>query len=221
MMEVVLLLVILLPVGWCSDVDFEAESGVYNGQLMIRTSASDWLTVWLHEGENVSFIYNVPRDKSCQIKVTQVVWSNDGFDDVIDIYIDGIYTSGIATLSNSGEGHHWNSFFISEPSGSYTTLMYGRHSIMLYATTTDDYGAEVDRIRLESNCQSTAEGLSIGGVVGITIASTLAICVCVGLCVSLCVGLCVFKCMYNRMQKQRPIEGNREDDLLLSSNRRP
>ena len=207
-MEVVLLLVILLPVGWCRYIDIEAESGVHNGQVMLRADASNMFTVWLHKGENISFMYNVLMNESCQVKISEITWSNDGLDDVLDIYIDGIYTSGVATVHHTGDGHYWNNFFTSELSGSYTSLMYGRHSIMVYATTTDDHGAEIDRIRLESlcdeynsdehNCQPVE--LSAGAVVGIVIASIVFTSVA---CVALFA--CVFICsIQKQMQNEQP-----------------
>ncbi|XP_071085998.1 uncharacterized protein [Haliotis cracherodii] len=106
-------------------------------------AATNKASVWLFEGESVSFQICLlsPDD----VIIHDLVYSNDGGSDVISIAIDSDVIGTVNTSDQSGNGFLWNVFrhsgYVGQ--GGYSE---GRHLLSITVTDSDEYGVELDTI---------------------------------------------------------------------------
>ena len=68
----------------------EAENGKFTGTHRFRSAASNYSTVWLHNGETVKLSLAL-MGKSCLLHIKNVVYSNDGNSDRVSVLVDGAF----------------------------------------------------------------------------------------------------------------------------------
>ena len=151
--------------------DFEAESGVCSGQCtqMMRSAASDGLTVLLRLGGDLS--YSMEIKSNCNISVKNCRYSTDGpLPDTVNINLANTNIGSFNTTSRTGGGHQWNVFKNSGPVGRHLQLPSGRYILVLFLSV-DDHGVEIDKTTLNFNCDADP-GLNeptVGEKIGIAI----------------------------------------------------
>ena len=134
--------------------DFEAESGVCSGQCkqMMRSAASDGLTVLLRLGGDLS--YSMEIKSNCNISVRNCRYSTDGpLPDTVNINLANTNIGSFNTTSQTGGGHLWNVFKDSGPMGRHLQLPSGRYILVLFLSV-DDHGVEIDKTTLNFNCDA-------------------------------------------------------------------
>ena len=131
-------------------IDKEAEYGTFSGTRMFRSAASNGRTVWLHSGETI--VLSLITEGPCSMRITNVVYSNDGKSDRVSIRVNGVFLGQFQTRSKSNRGYLWNVFLSTGPIGNTTALSTGTQTIKIVADYTDYYGVEIDEITIETNC---------------------------------------------------------------------
>ncbi|ESO85408.1 hypothetical protein LOTGIDRAFT_229427 [Lottia gigantea] len=113
-------------------------------QVNSRTKASGNQTVWLHQGDLVSYTFCLLR--STIVTVQNVRTSNDGQSDTLKVSVDGgIMPNNVVSFGKSDFGRMWNEFSSSGEIGA-VTLEAGQHSITLEVISADSFGVELDVI---------------------------------------------------------------------------
>ena len=160
-MEVRLLFLILAVACFqaSSALDLEAEDGSYEGTgtLKHRSAASNEATVLLNQGGYVTLLFNI--FSPCTVLVQDVAYTNDGASDDITVILDGTTVGSFQTVADSNFGHNWNVVRSSGSVGNSKDIVSGPHSLKVVATSTDQYGVEIDKVMLTLNkdCIATIE----------------------------------------------------------------
>ena len=131
----------------------EAEDGTSPGTQKYQSNASNYITVWLHKKEAITFYLNITTmENFCLLQVKNIVYSNDGNIDHVCVLFDRVSFGCFRTRSKSNNGHLWNTFISTGTIGNINTLSTGIYMMKIIANYTDYYGVEIDKIMLESNC---------------------------------------------------------------------
>ncbi|XP_052268258.1 uncharacterized protein LOC127869641 [Dreissena polymorpha] len=124
----------------------QVHSPTFKDRLHFRTNAEDQTTIWLFDGEELKIKFDLPSQAS--LEVMDVRYSNDGDHDVCSVGLDGRELGQFKTSSYYGWGDLWNNFKSSGPIGGQQFLEAGSHSLSLTMLASDEYGVEVDYIRI-------------------------------------------------------------------------
>ena len=105
--------------------------------------------------------YNITSQSRCALHVIGIQYSSDGEPDTISIILDNDRFGQFITHSFSQSGHLWNVFKNSGLVGNTQILLPGEHTLTIRVTSTDEYGVELDMIRIafsmcEGECPSVA-----------------------------------------------------------------
>ena len=157
-METVKLAIVLklvaLTITASSALELEAElgSGYPSGAYRHRSAASSDATVALNQGQSTTLHFSV--FSTCTVSVTNVAYTNDGGSDTISVSVDGTNIGSFQTVAESNAGHNWNVVRNSGNLGNSVIVASGTHTVRVTATTTDQYGVEIDRVSLlfDSEC---------------------------------------------------------------------
>ena len=115
--------------------------------IQYRSEASDQQTVHLtSSGQYVS--YTITSHSRCSFHILGLQYSNDGDSDTISIYLDNERFGEFITHSSSGGGHLWNVFENPGLIGNTQILDHGEHTLTIRVSATDQYGVELDMIRI-------------------------------------------------------------------------
>lgn len=131
-----------------SEIKIEGESiGTGHGQIMDRGLAQQQKTVSLQTGQSRDYEFSTPAAATYSMTI---IYSNDNDDnkpgETIDIELDGVgIYSFIASDTGSG-GNGWNVFFTT--STTDIVINAGTHTLKLIVSGGDDYGIEIDQIRM-------------------------------------------------------------------------
>ena len=160
-MELVRLLAIVLLIGCtaATTLVLEAEGGNYQGtgSQRHRSAASNDATVLLHQGGCITLSFRV--FSSCTFLVQNIAYTNDGSSDTISITLDGTIVGTFQTVAAGNFGHNWNVVRNSGSVGVSSSIVSGNHTIKVVATSTDQYGVEIDTVVLNFNEQCIAENV--------------------------------------------------------------
>ena len=129
----------------------EAENGYHDGgHTMYRSRASGGLTVWLKEGESLS--YQMHFDVSCSIRLSYIRYSNDGSEDTVQVFINDTLLGSFETSGYSNYGYNWNRFYIRRGFSDGKLLLHSQYLLNLFVPEADFYGVEIDLIAMKLNC---------------------------------------------------------------------
>ena len=131
----------------------EAEGGATTGEVKRRESASNGASIYLNNGEYVSYGFNTTEE--CSIVTLNVRYSEGSTVDTATISIDGQDIGSFRTTVRSNGPDPWNEFYDSGQIGDEATLAAGEHTLRVSVSTTDEYGMEVDYIQLRTTCDIT------------------------------------------------------------------
>ena len=145
------LLVVSVAATSCGALDLEAERGANypTGAQRSRSNASNEATVLLHQGQSVTLHFSV--FSACSVSVTNVAYTNDGESDTISVTIDETSVGSFQTFGHSNFGHNWNVVRNSGGVGDSVSITSGSHTVRVTATTTDQFGVEIDKVSLSFN----------------------------------------------------------------------
>lgn len=118
----------------------------FQHRLKWRQNAEDQATIWLFGGEQLKIHFDIASDAT--VEVVDVRYSNDGDFDDIALYLDGQRLGDFKTQTHYAWGNLWNIFRSSGPIGIPQYLRAGEHTITLSVENSDEYGVEIDYIRL-------------------------------------------------------------------------
>ena len=131
--------------------DFIAEYGNTNGEIMSRSAASYGHTVRF--ARNGQFLYWFFITKSpCNIDVLNVLYTNDGPSDNLTVYLNENFIGSFQTVNHSKEGVFWNKIVESGLVGRTTVLRQGNHTLNISVVTVDIYGVEIDKVIIGALC---------------------------------------------------------------------
>ncbi|KAJ8319495.1 hypothetical protein KUTeg_004586 [Tegillarca granosa] len=117
----------------------------YNQTVHQRSSASNYKAVHLHGGIlKTEFCLT----KQSHISIEDVMFSNDGGEDEIEVYFDWNHMGEIKTRNSSSSGQSWNFFKTSGPIAEITNVKPGHHVLILNVSKSDPHGVELDMIKL-------------------------------------------------------------------------
>ena len=126
-----------------SPLVLEAEAGT-GGEKIYRSAASGGYSVKLYEGEAI--IHDVQLEFTpCTIQLKSVRYSNDG---LIQITLDNSLLGSFTTPARSNEGHNWNVFLTEDGFTDQVSVEASSYTITIEARSTDEYGVEIDKIKL-------------------------------------------------------------------------
>ena len=147
------LLVIVVKVTTTFSLELEAEdgSGYPTGAQRPRSAASNDATVALNQGQSITLHFSV--FSSCTASVSDVAYTNDGGADTISVSIDGTNVGSFQTVAESNAGHNWNVVRNSGNLGSSVNIISGLHTVRVTATSTDQYGVEIDKVTIRFNSE--------------------------------------------------------------------
>jgi len=154
------------------DYDLESENGMSSVELkysctsdpypciQYRHAASNGRTVRLKSAGQYIY-YDMTLLSECSLKVTNIVYANDGAKDEIGITVYQLSDNGavlneieIGTFNTSGnsggDGKFWEIFVSSNQVGDIEILPPGNFRIKLYVIATDN--VELDKIMLSVDC---------------------------------------------------------------------
>lgn len=147
----------LLQSSECCQWNMEAERGFTNGIKIPRGAASGKLTVRLNESQYI--IWAFVTDYECKLQVFNIVYTNDGFSDMITLYVDSAEMGSFDTREKSDNGHLWNEPISSGQIGNETWLSAGDHTFKLVAADVDPHLVEIDRATLDLLCLYASDGI--------------------------------------------------------------
>ena len=133
----------------------EAEAGT-GGEKKHRSEASGGYAVTMFQGEVI--IHDVQLEFTlCTIQLESVRYSNDGDADLIQITLDNSVLGSFTTTAQSNWGHNWNVFLTEDGFTNQVSVETSSHTITIEARSTDEYGVEIDKITLHSECTCDRE----------------------------------------------------------------
>ena len=127
----------------------EVENYAPKGMRRPRSSASGNFSVHLREGQSLVIDFCL-REES-RVRIRDIVYSNDGFEDSVFISIDRKQSGAFLSTLRENRGNGWNIFRSTGAITEIVTLRTGRHTIFINATKTDSWGIEIDYVLLEVN----------------------------------------------------------------------
>ncbi|KAK3090009.1 hypothetical protein FSP39_008471 [Pinctada imbricata] len=144
---------------WVSGVTFELETEEFapeRGLLVTsRPTASNKQAVWMLASNYLKLEFCLSSETDLQ--VSDIVVSNDGDEDVVDVLLDWEKIAEFRTFKKSLGGKGWDEYKPIGPVGIKNRLSPGRHTLVLNVTHSDDYGVEVDKIEMTMNDEDLEE----------------------------------------------------------------
>ena len=174
--QCVILLILYLGIccGKICNYILEMENGLFsvkstysdctsdqNPCVQARSAASKQLVVRLKRAEQFVF-YEMTLSDQCLLRVTSIVYANDGSEDEIGVIIyqldsddeitDTIEIGEFNTSFTHCNGWNWNTFTSSNHIGE-NTLVPGKYRICVMAIATDN--VELDKMAISADCKKT------------------------------------------------------------------
>jgi uncharacterized repeat protein (TIGR01451 family) len=143
----------------------EGEAGNSPGPVMTRSNALNHKTVWLHAGESLKLIFQLPVTACYELDVR---YSNDNFGPLedVEVSVDGIILGRFTAQDTGDFGAGWNNFMWSNLIG-VLNLQPGPHEIILTVTGGDGYGVEIDAVKFSvASCPTGIAVLSMPPDIG-------------------------------------------------------
>ncbi|ESO85406.1 hypothetical protein LOTGIDRAFT_154902 [Lottia gigantea] len=128
-------------------VGIEAESTTASFPKHYRSLASNGQTLYLHQNDYVT--YNFCLIKPTSVILEDVITSNDGPADTIQVKINDGVIGTFQSVAGSNYGFNWNVFSPSGQIGQTLNLGAGQHSISIYVIAADNFGVEVDVFKFD------------------------------------------------------------------------
>ena len=119
-----------------------------------RSGASDGVAVHLGTGQNVSF--EITLLAQCVFVAENVLYSNNGEEDRISIFMNHKFIGEFHTLAKSGSNNLWNVFDNSRIIGTAQTFDPGNYNFTVRVSEADNKGVELDVVNLMVRCSSDA-----------------------------------------------------------------
>uniref|UniRef100_A0A0L8G9A5 GOLD domain-containing protein n=1 Tax=Octopus bimaculoides TaxID=37653 RepID=A0A0L8G9A5_OCTBM len=137
-----------LVIAWAQITDFEVsfsvEAEYFESQIKYpvhpRSAASMQETVWMHEGEKIHLCFCALNDIT--IQSVNVVYSNDGDEDIVNFYTDAIEIGTFQTHSMSNRMVPSSNLL----QNNVYDIESGPHNITIEVHKADRYGVEFDRV---------------------------------------------------------------------------
>ncbi|KAH3863173.1 hypothetical protein DPMN_026152 [Dreissena polymorpha] len=127
----------------------QVHSPTFRDRLRFREKADDQTTIWLFSGEELNIQFELPSP--AVVDIVDIRYSNDGDYDLISVSLDGKELGQFKTNAHYAWGDLWNAFESSGPVGGAQFLAAGQHEISLKVLDSDEYGLEVDYIRISAH----------------------------------------------------------------------
>ncbi|KAK6170365.1 hypothetical protein SNE40_018775 [Patella caerulea] len=128
--------------------DYAADQGWDNpGRVPQRSAASNGKSLHLFKDESITVEFCLPIEQDVFIR--NVFFSNDGWVDDIVVDLDGVEFGEFRSADESQWGYLWNEFNSTGSVGKVTNLVSGRHELTFTVTDGDEWGVELDAIKLE------------------------------------------------------------------------
>jgi hypothetical protein len=136
----------MLPLP-CATLTFPGEDAAGPGSTMFRGAAMGLRTRWLHNGESVTWNFNLQSPCSYRWRVR---YSNDNFGplETVNILLDEVSIGSFSALDTGDFGHGWNAF-LNESSPQIVNVPAGPHELKISVTGGDGFGVEIDELVLE------------------------------------------------------------------------
>ena len=136
----------------CCRVDFIAEYGNTNGEVIPRSAASYGHTVrFTRRGKFLYWFFTT--QSTCNIDVLNVLYTNDGPSDNLTVYLNENFIGSFQSVDHSKEGVYWNKIVESGLIGRTTVLQQGNHTLNISIVTVDIHGVEIDKVTLGVLCE--------------------------------------------------------------------
>ncbi|OWF47139.1 uncharacterized protein LOC110454775 [Mizuhopecten yessoensis] len=142
----------IIPVVWAKIVKLEVEDfklkkfepWIYRDDVMMRSRASHQFSVHLFQNDVVIGEFCLPGYR--KVEIVNMMYSNDGPTDLIDIHINRKHIGTVQAKMLIGGKSDWNDFRSSWNIGKPMILPPGRHTVTLNVSTSDRWGTELDVI---------------------------------------------------------------------------
>ena len=135
----------------CCRLDFIAEYGNTNGEIISRSAASYGHTVrFTRKGQFLYWFF--VTQSTCNIDVLNVLYTNDGPSDNLTVYINDSFIDSFQTVNHSREGVFWNKIVESGLVGRTTVLRQGNHTLNVSVVTVVIHGVEIDKVTIGVLC---------------------------------------------------------------------
>jgi len=136
------------PIPPTGPIHLEAEAGTGEGEIKLRSEASNEKTMWLKTGETLTITFDLATNARYRL---DVVASNDHVNDVpletVRVQLDGEEIGRFAPADTGDGGRGWN-VFETNHSIAPVDILAGDHSLTFYVTEGDGYGVEIDVVIL-------------------------------------------------------------------------
>ncbi|XP_033743563.1 uncharacterized protein LOC117329641 [Pecten maximus] len=151
-MNGILLPLFMLPMIWAKIVKLEIEDfklkkhepWIIRDDVVTRSRASGQFSVHLFQNDVVIGEFCLPGYR--KVELVNMMYSNDGPTDVIDVSINRKHVGNAQTKMLIGGKSGWDDFRSTWNIGKPMTLPPGRHTIILNVTSSDRWGTELDVI---------------------------------------------------------------------------
>lgn len=121
-----------------------------------RSGASGVSSLHMFEGDTINI--TLCLSETTEIVIDELVYSNDGESDIININIDDIYFPWFKTEeTDGGWGKYWNIFKSSGILGEPVILNKGSHTIGVTIESADYYGVEFDVIKVSAEVENESQ----------------------------------------------------------------
>ncbi|KAL4239841.1 hypothetical protein ACF0H5_000642 [Mactra antiquata] len=148
--------------------EFEDVLGDLQDNMWVwRSEASDLKTLRLEDETGVYTVnLNIcvqPYNSTMNITlyIDDIRYSNDGPSDTVIVDFDGINIANFTTIEKWRSGHEWNVFRNSGNVGPALNLLPGQYVLQI-SVLTDQWGVELDRIRVNLENQDPMENVFCG-----------------------------------------------------------
>ena len=146
-------------------VEIQAEDGISTeAEKMFRSNAKNGVAVLIKQEASVTLFFQMIGNSTCQMRVENLRYSNDGQSDVFTITLNqarSIALGSARTRDASSNGELWNEFRDTGPIGQHTNIREGLYHLVITATIADEYGVEIDYMKLKiSGCSNTTTTVS-------------------------------------------------------------
>ena len=151
-------------------VEIQAEDGISTeAEKMFRSNAKNGVAVLIKQEASVTLFFQMIGNSTCQMRVENLRYSNDGQSDVFTITLNqarSIALGSARTRDASSNGELWNEFRDTGPIGQHTNIREGLYHLVITATIADEYGVEIDYVKLKirgcSNTTTTVSAIKSG-----------------------------------------------------------
>lgn len=155
--KIVLVLVLIsLTTGYAEKTfDLEAEDYLHIPanetikSITNRETASNKKAVWMLVSQIGMLKFDFCLDKESDVLVDNILYSNDGEEDILTVLMNWEEIGTFRTHSRSQGGKAWTDYVSTGRIGRIRRLPAGQHSLVLLLTQSDKFGVEIDKVTVK------------------------------------------------------------------------